>query len=120
MRQFGPKSQLTSIILNWEPFYVETAKQVLAGTWKSRDAWYGFAHDWLRLGPMLPAIPKDVVDLVEKQKQAIISGGYEIFKGPLRNQEGKEVLAQGKTLGDNDIRNMNYFLEGVDGQLPKS
>lgn len=120
MRQFGPKSQLTSIVLNWEPFYVETAKQVLAGTWKSRDDWYGLAHDWIRLSPFLPAIPKDVVDLVEKQKQAIISGGYKIFQGPLRNQAGKQVLAQGETLGDNDIRNMNYFLEGVDGQLPKA
>ncbi|HEU0231447.1 MAG TPA: BMP family ABC transporter substrate-binding protein [Burkholderiaceae bacterium] len=120
MRQFGPHTQLTSIILNWAPFYVETAKQVIAGTWKSRDVWYGFAHDWIQLGPFLPAIPKAVVDQVEKQKQALISGSFKIFKGPLLNQQGKQVLAAGQTLSDHDIRNMNYFLDGVEGQLPKS
>ncbi len=120
MRQFGPNTQLTSIVLNWAPFYVETAKKVIAGTWKSEDDWYGFAHDWIRLAPLLPAIPKDVVDLVETRKQAIIDGKLEIFKGPLRNQEGKDVLAAGKALSDDEVRNMNYFLDGVDGQLPKS
>src|ERR1700731_4729083 len=39
MIKFGPKSQLTSIIDNWAPYYEQRAKDMLAGKWKSEDAW---------------------------------------------------------------------------------
>ena len=35
MIKFGPKTQLTSIIDNWGPYYIERAKAVLDGNWKS-------------------------------------------------------------------------------------
>src|SRR5476651_1316374 len=35
MIKFGPKSQLTSIIDNWAPYYEQRVKDVIAGTWKS-------------------------------------------------------------------------------------
>src|SRR3977135_1611721 len=41
MIKFGPKSQLTSIIDNWAPYYDQRVKDVIAGTWKSGDVWGG-------------------------------------------------------------------------------
>ena len=35
MIKFGPKTQLTAIIDNWAPYYIEQVKAVLDGTWKS-------------------------------------------------------------------------------------
>jgi len=37
MIKFGPKAQLTSIMDNWGPYYIERVKAELAGTWKSED-----------------------------------------------------------------------------------
>jgi len=39
--QVRPETQLTSIIDNWAPYYIERVKAELAGTWKSEDKWGG-------------------------------------------------------------------------------
>ena len=41
MIKFGPKTQLTSIIDNWAPYYIARVKAELDGTWKSEDVWGG-------------------------------------------------------------------------------
>ena len=41
MIKFGPKTQLTSIIDNWGPYYIERVKAELDGNWKSEDSWGG-------------------------------------------------------------------------------
>ncbi|KAK3608877.1 hypothetical protein CHS0354_006918 [Potamilus streckersoni] len=41
MTKFAPKSQLTAIIDDWGPYYIQQAEAMLAGTWKSTDSWYG-------------------------------------------------------------------------------
>ncbi len=43
MIKFAPKTQLTSIIDAWGPYYVERTKEVLDGTWKSTDTWHGMS-----------------------------------------------------------------------------
>ena len=34
MIKFGPKAQLTAIIDNWAPYYIERVKAALDGKWK--------------------------------------------------------------------------------------
>ena len=41
MIKFGPKTQLTSIMDNWAPYYIERVKAELDGKWKSEDTWTG-------------------------------------------------------------------------------
>ncbi len=120
MSRFAPKSVLTSVVNNWGPFYVETTRAVLEGTWKSRAVWEGLKSGMLELSPLNPAIPGETVELVDRQKQALMDHSFTIFKGPLYNQAGDEVLPEGKSLSDEQILNMDYFLRGVQGHLPKS
>jgi len=41
------------------------------------------------------------------------------FTGSLKDQSGKEFLAAGKTYGDGDLKKMNFFVEGVEGSVPR-
>src|SRR5215467_13290485 len=41
MIKFGPKTQLTAIIDNWGPYYIERTKLQLDGKWASGDVWGG-------------------------------------------------------------------------------
>ena len=41
MIKFGPKAQLTAIINNWSPYYVERIKLALDGKWATGDVWGG-------------------------------------------------------------------------------
>ncbi|HYD31559.1 MAG TPA: BMP family ABC transporter substrate-binding protein [Azospirillaceae bacterium] len=119
MTRFGPKSHLTAIVDDWSGYYTARVKAVMDGTWKSQDTWGGFKDKMLYLAPYNPAIPKDVVALAETARQNIIEGKRHPFQGPIKDQSGKEILAQGKTLTDEQILKMDYYVEGVQGQIPR-
>src|SRR5690606_1543830 len=51
MIKFAPKAQLTSSINNWGPYYVQRAKAVQAGTWKSENTWGGLKSGMLVMAP---------------------------------------------------------------------
>ena len=38
---FAPKGQLTAIVDNWSPYYLERTQAVLDGSWQSQNIWWG-------------------------------------------------------------------------------
>ena len=119
MSKYGPKAQLVAVTHNYGDFYTKTAQSVLDKTWKSQAVWTGLKEDSIRLQGMNPAVPKDVVALVEKTRQGMIDGSVHSFQGPIKDQSGKEVVAAGKSLSDKDLLGMNYYVAGVQGKIPK-
>lgn len=119
MSKFAPKAHLTSPVWNWTPFYVKTATEVHNGTWKTSSYWEGMKSGIVELAPMAPMVPEDVKKLVEKEKKDIIDGKYEIFAGPIKDQQGKERIPEGKKLTDKELLEMNWFVEGVEGKVSK-
>jgi hypothetical protein len=72
------------------------------------------------LAPISSAVPKSVVDYVNTRKQLILDGKYTPFDGPMVNQQGKVIVPKGKTMSDADQLNLQWFVQGVIGQIPKS
>ena len=119
MTRFGPKHHLTGVIENWNEYTVAEVKAVLDGSWKSHDTWGGLASGMVKLAPFNPAMPKDVVEAADKVRDDIIAGKLNPFAGPIKDQSGKEILAAGKNFSDGEILGMNFYVEGVQGNLPK-
>jgi simple sugar transport system substrate-binding protein len=42
-----------------------------------------------------------------------------VWSGPVKLQDGSVKLAAGQTFTDKDIDSIKFYVEGVDGQLPK-
>jgi simple sugar transport system substrate-binding protein len=119
MAKFGPHAQLTAIVDHWDDYYVQRTKDLLAGTWKPIDTWGGLNTGMVQLAPYNSAIPADVVALAEDARKAIAAGTLKPFQGPITDQSGKLIVPDGKTLADPDILSMNYYVQGVQGTLPK-
>lgn len=119
MSKYGPHAQLTASTHHWDEYYVAEIKKVMGGTWKSGDVWGGFKEGMVQMAPMNPAVPKDVADLAKERQAAIAAGKLHPFAGPIKDQAGKVRVPQGKHLTDPEILSMNWFVEGVVGQLPK-
>lgn len=118
MIKFGPKTQLTSIINNWGPYYVKQAKAALAGTWKSEDTWDGLKEKMVLMAPYTN-MPDDVKALAEKTEAAIVAGTLHPFKCPVVGQDGKEVECKGgKNLDAGQILGMNFYVKGIDDKIP--
>ncbi|BCV22362.1 BMP family ABC transporter substrate-binding protein [Moorella sp. Hama-1] len=119
MSQFAPNATLTSPIWNWGPYYVKTVEAVKNGTWKP-DQYYGTLKDGIiGLSPFNKMVPQDVRDLVEKKKQEIIDGKFFVFQGPIKDQSGKVRVQEGQKMSMDEILGFNWFVEGVEGEIPK-
>jgi basic membrane protein A and related proteins len=118
MIKFGPETQLTSIVDNWGPYYIERAKAVLDGTWKSHNVFEGMKEGLVVMAPYTN-MPDDVKKLAEETQAKITSGELKPFTGPIKKQDGSEWLKAGETADDKTILSMNFYVAGVDDKLPK-
>jgi simple sugar transport system substrate-binding protein len=118
MIKFGPKSQLTSIIDNWAPYYIARVKAELDGSWKSEDTWDGLKEKMVVMAPYTN-MPDDVKKAAEETEAAIKDGKLHPFKCPVVGQDGKEVECKGgEHLADGQILGMNFYVKGVEDKMP--
>ncbi len=125
---------LTAPYWNWGVFYVDTVKQMRAGTWKP-SSWYGEADSGL-LGLMgfedggtpAPGVPESALVAV-RSKLADMKAGkftrFDLFAGPIKDNQGRTVVAEGQRLTQADLEGlagcsvcMNWLVEGIVGQIP--
>jgi basic membrane protein A and related proteins len=118
MIKFGPKSQLTSIIDNWTPYYDERVRAALAGKWTSIDTWGGLKSKLVVMAPYTN-MPDDVKKMAMDTEAAILAGTLHPFKCPVVAQDGKTVECKnGKNLDDGQILSMDFYVKGVDDKMP--
>jgi basic membrane protein A len=119
MTRFAPKAQLTSIVDDWSGYYIERTKAVLDGTWKSTDTWHGMKDGMVVMAPYAN-MPADVKAMAEKTAAGIKDGSVLPFACPVVDQSGKTVECKGgKTLDDGQILSMNWYVQGIEGSVPK-
>jgi simple sugar transport system substrate-binding protein len=118
MVKFGPKAQLTAIVNNWAPYYVERVQEVLDKKWTSTDTWGGLKSTLLQMAAYTN-MPDDVKKVAEDAQAAIAAGKLYPFKCPVVAQDGKTVECKGNgTLDDGQILGMNYYIKGIDDKVP--
>lgn len=120
MSKFGPTTNLTSITQNWGNFYIKVVNEVLAGKWKPESHMGGLNDGVIKLAPLNPAIPAEVRNQIESLGKEIASGQRQIFTGPIVDQQGTTRVPAGQNISANDLANMNYLVQGVDGLMSKN
>ena len=120
MRKIAPDAQILAITHQWGKYYTARARAVLDGTWKSGKVWGGVREGMIRVEGFGPKVPKVVQQEVLARQKEIASGKLHPFHAKLAvlDNQGKEVIAPGQTLSDEQILKMNYLVQGVQGKLP--
>ena len=118
MIKFGPETQLTSIVDNWGPYYTERVKAVMDGTWEQVDVWGGMKEGHVVMAPYTN-MPDDVKAAAEAAEAKIKSGEFNPFTGPIAKQDGSEWLKAGEVAEDGVLLGLNFYVKGVDDQLPQ-
>ncbi len=120
MSKFGKRAHLTAATHHWGAYYTQVVQDVMGGRWKSGSVWGGTKEGFIKLAPMSPSIPKDTQAQVSQIEADIRAGKFHPFSGSVLDQDGKERLGAGKTMTDQDLGAMNYYVQGVSSRLPKS
>ena len=118
MIKFGPKTQLTSIMDNWAPYYIDRVKAELDGKWTTDNVWGGLKSKLVVMAPYTN-MPDDVKKLAMDTEADIKSGKLNVFKCPITSQDGKAVECKGGDhLDIGQVRSMNWYVKGIDDKLP--
>ena len=118
MKQFGPNARLSSIIDDWAPYYIARTQAVIDGSWTSTSTWDGIKEGMVAIGDFSNDIPADVQASATALKEALSSGTTHSFTGPINKQDGSPWLAAGETADDGTLAGMNFYVEGVEGDVP--
>jgi len=121
MSEYAPWPRVSSIIDDWAPYYIARTKAVMDGTWESTDTWDGIGAGMVGIGEISDAVPADVKAEAEALRDALASGEYHAFTGPLNKQDGSVWLAEGETaadFGDDGLAGLNFYVEGITAEIP--
>ena len=119
MKQFGPTARLSSIIDDWAPYYIERTQAVLDGTWESTDTWHGINEGMVGIGEFSNRIPADVRASAGEIVDALAAGTMHSFEGPINRQDGSVWLEAGERADDGTLLGMNFYVEGIEGEIPQ-
>jgi len=120
MHDAAPNANLTNPIWHWGVYYTMAAQQIMDGTWTSNQYWGSWQDGVVDLSPISDIVPEDVKATAEAEIAKFTSGEEgvsSIFTGPLLDQDGNERVAAGVTMTDEEILNMDWFVQGVLGDL---
>ena len=119
MRRIAPDAQIVAVTHEWGDYNTQRTRATINGTWQSSSLWGGVKQGMIRVDGFGSKVPKAVQDEVLARQRDIALGKLRPFAGPISDNEGKQVLAPGQTLTDEQILGMNYLVAGVQGKIAK-
>jgi simple sugar transport system substrate-binding protein len=118
MHKFGPNAHLGSAVINWAPYYEKAVKDVLAGTWKTDQTWWGVKEGAIDVVSIPAKVPEPVKAKLEVVRKGLKDGSFAIWKGPIADASGHEVLKTNQIADDKFLHGINFYVKGVKGKPP--
>ena len=117
MNDAAPEACLTSAYWNWGPYYVREVKAFMDGTWEAKNFWQGYDMDIVRIAPLGKNAPERAAEKVAEVEAKLKDGSFEVFTGPINNNEGELVIEAGVVPEIGALLGMNWLVEGVIGKI---
>ena len=114
MSAFAPNAHLTAIEDIWGPYYILRAQAILDGTWVSTDTWDGMVDGTVIISPYSASVPADVAALADEVKAGYMAGTFDIFTGPIYDQEGTLRVKEGVVMTLGELAGIDWFVKGVE------
>ncbi|MEN9384080.1 MAG: hypothetical protein RI959_1809 [Pseudomonadota bacterium] len=118
MTAYGPKAHLGSAVINWGPYYKKAVGDALNGTWSTGSSWWGVKEGAIDMVSVAADVPAEVKAKVDAVKAGLKDGSFAIWKGPIKDQAGKEVLAKDAVADDAFMGGIKFYVKGVEGKVP--
>jgi basic membrane protein A and related proteins len=118
MSGFAKEAHLGSAIINWGSYYKKAVKDVLEGTWKTEQTWWGVKDGAIDLIQISDKVPADIKAKVDTVRAGLKDGSFHPWKGPVVDQAGKTVVEKDQVPDDKFMLGINFYVKGVDGKVP--
>ena len=119
MTAYGPKAHLASAVINWGPYYVKAVGEALDGKWTGgTSAWWGVKEGAIDIVSIAADVPDDTKKRVADVKAGLKDGTFSIWKGPIMDNTGKELIAKDVVADDKFLGGLKTYVKGVEGKVP--
>ena len=119
MTAYGPKAHLASAVINWGPYYIKATRDALEGKWTGGGhTWSGVKDGAIDIVSIAEDVPAETKAKIDEVKKGLTDGSFAIWKGPLVDNAGKEVLKKDQVADDKFLSGINFYVKGVEGKVP--
>ncbi|MDB4979752.1 MAG: bmp family protein [Myxococcales bacterium] len=114
----APKGYLTGAEWNWGKVYTDYVTAIQTGKPYPHLLRGGLKEGFVKISPYGKAVSAAAKKKADEAKAKFMAGTMVIYKGPLKDNTGKEVIAAGASETQTDIKleSMDYLVEGVVGK----
>jgi basic membrane protein A len=116
-RESAPKAFLTAPVWDFGPYYVEQVQNMMNGTWKAESYWGGMETGIVGSAELSEYVPEAAKQKVEEMKKQIIEGKFDVFTGPIYDQNGNLKVKEGQKMTDEEMLSFDWFVKGVVGKI---
>ncbi len=115
-----PDVWLTATVYDWSIYLIPRIQAVLDGNWIAGN-YYGALNDgFVSLATFGDLVSEETRALIEAKLAELTEAPGSMFTGPLLDNQGNEVLAEGVSHTYDELMSMMYLVEGVIGEIPAS
>ncbi|MDO9113550.1 MAG: BMP family ABC transporter substrate-binding protein [Polaromonas sp.] len=118
MTAYGPKAHLGSAVINWGPYYIKAVKDALEGKWATGQTWWGVKEGAIDMVSIAADVPDDTKKRIDEIKAGLKDGSFSIWKGPIMDNTGKELVAKDAVADDKFLGGLKTYVKGVEGKVP--
>ena len=88
----APEAHLTAPVWNWGAVYTMEVQEVIDGTWKPENIFLTMADGLVDISPLSKNCAEGTAEAIEAAREKIVSGEFDVFEGPLYDNEGNQIL----------------------------
>ena len=116
----APNGYLTGAEWNWATIYRMYLRAAAGGQALPNSTRGGLAEGYVRTSAYGRAASQAARHNADAVRAEMMKGGYTIFRGPLRDNRGREVLPAGTAYPETavELESTDYLVEGVLGSIP--
>jgi len=112
MSKDAPKAVLTSTVWDWSAYYTAAVQRVIAGEWNGQNYFGGMADGLVAYSPLSDLCEEGTAEAIDAVQQKIMSGEWDVFTGPIEDNQGNVVCAEGEKLDDATITGgINWYFK---------
>jgi simple sugar transport system substrate-binding protein len=113
----APEKYLTGAEWAWGNVYSSFIKEAQAGQVLPNFVRGGLKDGFVKMSALGPGVSDEARKKFEATKAEMMAGGFSVFKGPLKDNKGKQVIDGGKAYAEDaiELESMAYLVEGVLG-----
>jgi basic membrane lipoprotein Med (substrate-binding protein (PBP1-ABC) superfamily) len=108
---------LTAATYDWSVYEIPRVKAALEGTWVAGNYYGDMADGHIVLAPLGKNVSEETRALIAEKTKEVVGNSGVMFKGPLKDNTGKEILADGVQATYEQLMAMDYLVEGIDGKV---